>query len=436
MAPRVRCAKSDRRKRALGDACALATGDWLPLVRAKQKSGHLHDHRYGRPNSVCGVSEVLAYVAGVLSGVVIEEVARRAYQRAAQRAIRSRLGRLVYRFQRKRRARVAALSDARATTIGSLTFPWVVAAYGPFRHVDIESHFSPNEPPYPDEIERSLAETSAHLAQRRAAGESVPDDYEGYKLIGFDVASRTAITEDPRLILHFTPTRYVRMLATELRVDEPLFDRPPRTIRERFGEVDLRTDVVKEVATFWGIGLAVVTSDRQFVVAERGRLAEAPGVLWPAVGEGASRAKDEDPATRAPDHFKIAQRGMQEELGIPLEREELTWLSLGANSVDLAFGLIGRVDCPFRFDEIEKRRALGASRDAWEATRLHAIEFDPSVVAAFLSAAERPVSPFACIAIVHTLIGEFGLESCQRAFGRASITVSQTFPVPAALGPR
>lgn len=380
------------------------------------------------------MNSVLAYLAGVVSGVVVEEVARRAYQRAARRAIRSRFGRLAYRFQRKRRVRVAALSDGHATTIGSLTFPWVVVAYGPFRPVDIESHFSPNEPAYPDEIERSFAETSANLAQRRTAGESVPDDYEGYKLVGFDVASRTAITEDPRLILHFTPTRYARMLATELRVDEPLFDRPPRTIRERFGGVDLRTQVVREVATFWGVGLSVVTSDRQLIVAERGRLAEAPGVLWPAVGEGACRAKDEDPATRAPDHFKIAQRGMQEELGIPMKREELTWLSLGANSVDLAFGLIGRVDCSFRCEEIEERRSVGASRDAWEATRLHAIEFDPSAVAAFLSAAERPVSPFACIAIVHTLISEFGLDRCQRAFERTSITVSQKVPRPSAVG--
>lgn len=374
------------------------------------------------------MTAILVYVAGVVSGVAIEEVVRRVSRHIAQRALRSRPGRLVYRLQRKRRARVNALSDRHGTTIGSLSFPWVVAAYGPFRHEDIESHFSPNEPAYPPDVDRSLVETVAQLAQRRSAGESVPDDYEGYKLVSFDVASRTAVTEDPRLILHFTPTQYARMLATELRVDDAMFDEPPYTLRERFGNVDLRSDVVREVATFWGVGLSLITSDRQIVVAERGKLAEAPGVLWPSVGEGASRAKDEDAATRAPDHFKIAQRGMQEELGVPLGRNELTWLSLGANSVDLAFGLIGRVDSPFRFDEIQDRRSVGASRDAWEATRLHAVEFHPAAVATFLSASERPVSPFACIALLHALISEFGIDACERAFGRVAVQVSQALP--------
>lgn len=374
---------------------------------------------------------IALYVAGVLSGFVIEELARLIYRGAVRRAIRSRVGRVLSRIQRKRHARVGALSDQYGTTIGAFSFPWVVASYGPFRSGAIESHFSPNEPRYPPEVDRALSETTSLLAKRRAAGESVPEDYEGYKLVSFDVASRAATTEDPRLVLHFTPTQYLRMLATELRADDPMFDEAPLTLRERYGHVDLRTSVVPQVATFWGIGLAVVTSDRLLLVAERGRLAEAPGVLWPAVGEGASRAKDEDPATSAPDHFKIAQRGVQEELGIPLARSELTWLSFGANSVDLTFGLIGRIDTPFRFDDIQDRRSIGASRDAWETTRLHSVEFHPSAVAAFLSAAKRPVSPFACITVVHALISEYGIERCERAFDGASIAVSQTLPASA-----
>src|SRR5258708_22459483 len=95
------------------------------------------------------------------------------------------------------------------------------------------------------------------------------------------------------------------------------------TLRERYGaEVDLHVAPVSELATHWGIGLTVVTSDGRLLISERGNTAVDPHVYFPAVAEGATTAMDAAP-NGAPDHFKIASRGVLEELGIPLSPKEL-----------------------------------------------------------------------------------------------------------------
>jgi len=60
-------------------------------------------------------------------------------------------------------------------------------------------------------------------------------------------------------------------------------------------------------------------------------MAESPGMIWPALGEGGNRTLDRD-SNGAPDHLAIARRGALEELGINIHDEQVTWLSLGASS--------------------------------------------------------------------------------------------------------
>jgi hypothetical protein len=132
------------------------------------------------------------------------------------------------------------------------------------------------------------------------------------------------------------------------------------------------------------VGLAVVTADHFLLVSERGNTAVDPNIFFPSVAEGATRAMDGG-ENGAPDHFSTARRGLEEELGILLTPEELTWLSFGANTYLCEYALIGRVDTPFTVEEIERRRALGAAKDSWETRRLHPVEFTPQAVAAFCS---------------------------------------------------
>lgn len=335
------------------------------------------------------------------------------------------------------RARAAAARMARApahdtrwgTQIGAVWFPWVVAGYGPYRHELIESFFHSGEPGYPDEVEEAFRTVHEDVRLRSLRGEEVPYDSDDYKLIRFHVSSRTHRDEEPKLVLHFAPTTYYRMLATDQRLDIPhTSGGRTSTLRERYaGDVDLRVAPVPEFATHWGVGLSVITADGRLLISERGNTAVDPHVMFPSVAEGATRAKDgrED---GTPDHFSTAARGMIEELGVSLEPAELTWLSFGANSFLCEYGLVGRVDSTFTADQIEQRRAAGAAKDSWETRRLHAVDFVPEDVVEFCSHPERRFSAFAMIAIVHALMSEYGVVKTESAFRTAKVAVSQHLP--------
>jgi hypothetical protein len=335
----------------------------------------------------------------------------------ARRAISSQFGR-------------AASQDTRwGTRVGTVWFPWVVAGYGPYKSEHIESYFHDAEAEYPEEVEDAFQRLQADIAERASRGEEVPYDSDDFKLLRFHVSSRTRRYEEPKLILHFGRTTYFRMLATDQRVDVPLTAGGRTfTLREKYAaDVDLRVAPVPELATHWGVGLGVVTSDRRLLVSERGNTAVDPRVLFPSVAEGATRAFDSS-ENGAPDHFHAAVRGMEEELGVDLLPEELIWLSFGANSYLCEYALIGRVDTRYSVAEIEARRALGAAKDSWETRVVHAIPFDPKEVAEFCCGEGRRFSAFALIVLTHTLMSEFGVAKVEAAFSSARVTVTQQLP--------
>ena len=369
---------------------------------------------------------LLLFVAGVVSTIAIEELLRYAFRRAGTNARRSRFGRFVL---RRRAAKILAHGDRWTTTIGRLRFPWVVAAYGPFAPENIESRYHSDALRYPPEIQISVEAVARDVAERRARGEEAPFNGHGYKLIRFTVSDRTPAEEAPRLVLHFGPTDFFHMLATDQRLDDPAATGDGSTLRSRYAtNADLRRAPVPEFATHWGVGLAVLTSDQYLLVSERGNTAVDADVFFPAVAEGANRPGDSHPDTRAPDPLRTAQRGISEELGIELRPDELRWLSFGANSVLCEYALIGIVRSRYSVEEIRRRRSIGQSRDGWETARLHYVDFSPEEVATFMSDPERTFSPFGVIAILHALMDEFGVRDTEAAMNKAHVTLSQTLP--------
>ncbi len=327
------------------------------------------------------------------------------------------------------RGRIEQLSTRWGTVIGGVWFPWVVAGYGPYRPEHIESYYTAEEPVYPDEIEEAYRLLHEDVGRRAVLGEEVPYNSAGYKLVRFHVSSRAGSQEEPKLVLHFAPTDFFRMLVTDQRLDVPLTaGGRTYTLRERYAaEVDLRIAPVPELATHWGVGLGVVTADGRLLVSERGNTAVDPHVYFPAVAEGATRPLDVT-GTGAPDHFNTARRGVLEELGVDVKAEELTWLSFGANSYLCEYALIGKIDTAHTFAEIESHRSVGAAKDSWETKRLHAVEFSPPAVSRFCSEPDRRFSAFALITIVHSLMHEFGVSKTAAAFENASVNVTQHLP--------
>src|SRR5262249_43643701 len=143
------------------------------------------------------------------------------------------------------------------------------------------------------------------------------------------------------------------------RLDVPLVaDGRAYTLRERYAsEVDLRRAPVPEFATYWGVGLSVITADGLLLVTERGNTAVAPNAFSPSVAEIALRAADST-ADGAPDHLGTARRGLLEELGVELAGDEVTWLSLGANTYTCGYALIGRVNSNHTLSEVRSRHSF------------------------------------------------------------------------------
>ncbi|MDQ6774317.1 MAG: helix-turn-helix domain-containing protein, partial [Candidatus Dormibacteraeota bacterium] len=140
------------------------------------------------------------------------------------------------------RSKIERLSTRWGTVVGRVYFPWVVASFGPYRAEHIESYYSPAEPTYPADIEESFRGLHVDIERRAAMGDEVPYDSDAFKLTRFHVSSRTRGLEEPKLVLHFAPTTYYRMLVTDQRLDVPLtWAGRTYTLRELYAaEIDLR----------------------------------------------------------------------------------------------------------------------------------------------------------------------------------------------------
>lgn len=373
--------------------------------------------------------DYLARVADALGCELVELLKGEDGATLRPRVARGGVRRAQVRRQSAIRARVEELSTRWGTVIGRLTFPWVVVSYGPYLPEHIESHFVPEEPAYPPEIEEEFRRLHEDIGRRAVVGDEVPYDSENFKLVRFHVSSRAGRLELPKLVLHFVPTTYFRMLSTNQRLDVPLTTGGRTyTLRARYAaDVDLRTAPVPEFATYWGVGLSVITSDGMLLLSERGNTAVEPNAYSPAVAEISLRASDTN-GRGAPDHFSTARRGLREELGVDLEPDEITWLSFGANSYTCGYALLGRVDTRHTLHEVQSRHSVGAAKDSWETKRIHAVEFGPVEVARFCSEPSRRFAPITVASIVHTLMHEFGVARVEAALGDASISVTQTLP--------
>jgi hypothetical protein len=371
----------------------------------------------------------LVYVAGLATSLVVGELLRFAFRRASYRAASTLLGRAVLRRTRSKGYSIVERLDSRwRMTLGGISTPWVVIGIGPYNNTHIECYYHPGGHELPEELRQSYENLAADLQQRKLAGEDVPYNSDIFKLAKFHVSSRTDNLEEPKLILHFAPTTYYEMLATDQRLDIPITSRGvTMTTRERYVmSNDLRSSPVAEIASFWSIGLSIITADGYILIAERGATAVDRDAFGPAVAEGVSRAKDST-ALGAPDNFRAACRGMEEELGIPLQSDELTWISFGANSAVCEYALIGCVRSAFSLDEIIRRRSFWA-KDAWETRTLHSVDFNPQAVAEFCGDPSRRFTPFGLAAIVFTLMHEFGFRDTELAFKKVRVHSSQDLP--------
>lgn len=338
------------------------------------------------------------------------------------------IGKNMMRQWRYRKGHLHMACAADTLQIGTCLAPWLVVATGPWDPVQIHSSYRAGVIPRGPVVELLYAEVCEQVRASQEAGRPAPFNGLGYQLESFWVGGRTVQTEDCVIDLRFRPTDYFMMLATDQQLDRPIFvaDRSTTLRKEFAAQADLALHPVNEFATHWGIALQVISRDGLTIFAERGQTAVDSMVFFPSVAEGASRPTDDD-GHGGPDIFRTAIRGTMEELGIDLLRDEITWLSFGANTVLCEYGMIGTAHSRYDMDDIITARAVGRPKDKWESSKLHYPLWTPEAVATFVHE-HGPWSPFALITLYHALMHDYPYARVKRAFAGSGIRMSQAMP--------
>lgn len=145
-------------------------------------------------------------------------------------------------------------------------------------------------------------------------------------------------------------------------------------------------DVLPGLSNSFGINLTIETADGQLLLTTRsGKTANAGNLRHISVNEGMSTA-DADPATGAPDPYRTAMRGIEEELGAHLGEElrsRITFHSLICDVTRYEWALLGHVNLAgteWTSEAFMDARKLGMAADSWETSGLEFIPMTPDAV--------------------------------------------------------
>lgn len=318
-------------------------------------------------------SELFWFVAGAMSGLVINYVTEATFPLVLRRY---RLWML-----RRKAKKPFEVPAARKLSVGDLAIDWVVLATGSYTPERIRCSYSDKQIPLVREFITMKEDFVNEWKRRAEEGEThLPYNSPTYKLRSFDVGYREIVDgeEIPVLILNFAPTDYFTQLVTDLNVNNP--------IRERFAATtDLTEYPVPEFASIVGVNINLITRDGYLIITNRNSLLPiAAGKLHTSVGEGLLRPTDAD-NKGAPDPFRCALRGAQEELGVVLQTQDLEFTAFGVHTTLCQYSLIGWCCINESAEEVQNLYSLAIPKDKWENRRLHFVPCNPTSIARFVT---------------------------------------------------
>lgn len=125
--------------------------------------------------------------------------------------------------------------------------------------------------------------------------------------------SRAPDVEDARVSIGLQGSDYFTFLAAQ-QLDRPMRDR--QTLRSKYLDGKPWSSVPPFISSSFGINVAVTTADDQIIFSKRsGRVGTQPNVWNSSANEGLSRKLD-SVGRLPPDLYRVAERGLEEELGI------------------------------------------------------------------------------------------------------------------------
>jgi hypothetical protein len=307
-------------------------------------------------------------------------------------------------------------------SIGGLFIDWIVLARAQYLPDRIKCYYDDRPVPLVPKFARMLKEYTKECKERLKRGDSgVPYNSTIYKLKEFDVGYREIIegAEVPVLRLTFGPTDYYTQIITDLNVGN--------SVHERYAAAtDITIHPVPEFASILGIGFNVITKDDYLIVSERSTKSYiSSGKLHNSIGENLLRPTDAG-SNGAPDLYRCALRGAQEELGVVLDIKDMIFTAFGVHPEFCQYSLLGTAYVKETKDEVIALRALAIPKDKWENRQLLFVRFTPDDVARFLISTLDRWHPWGLATVVLSLFTEYDKEVVDKAFWRARTKIEGT----------
>jgi hypothetical protein len=338
------------------------------------------------------MNEIFWFVTGAISSFFINLLTEALFPRI-------RLRYRLWATQRKAKKSTVVTSSRKKLSVGGFAVDWIVLSSNSFTPNRIRCFYDDHHIPLTPEFDRMKKDFVRDWKRKLATGETrLPYNGPTYKLKAFDIGYREIIDgeEVAVLVLKFGPTDYFTQLVTDLNINNP--------IRERYAAAnDLTVQPVPEFSSVLGINLNLFTKDGYLIVTERDpQIQIAAGKLHTSVAEGLLRPTDTG-LQGAPDPFRCALRGAEEEIGVVLPSDGIVFTAFGVQSTLCQYSLIGWCQIEEKKADIENLYSLAVPKDKWENQTLFFVPCNPKAIAKFVIGNRDSWSPIGLAAVVLSL---------------------------------
>lgn len=353
--------------------------------------------------------EIILVLVSITLGVLFEDPIKRAL-RYALRTLRRWMRRVVP---------VPPPREPYCFTIGSHETDFVVldgTGVEAYRPENLQCTFMPTPIEQPSEVLALRQAIEGREAEKDARGLRSMVNGPLYALRGFR-RDRDA-DEHISLRLDLVPTDYFTFQATVFSLDVPI-PGSNTTLRKTYltGPVSTLADKpIGFMANAFGVIMVVVTSDDYLILNRRsddvgGRRNE----LDATYAESMLPAADKTDAG-LPDPYRTALRGLEEELGLVSEREDVHFLGFGLDVQYYQWSLIGLVKTDRTAREVLEGKSRGTTGN-WESSDHIMLRAEPKEVFEFLrqELKVRPIWSTGFVAIYWTLVHLCGRSRVEAA---------------------
>jgi hypothetical protein len=225
--------------------------------------------------------------------------------------------------------------------------------------------------------------------------------------------SRTPRKEDPEVYIRLRHTDYFTFLAVQQH-DRQFSD--GTTIKQRYIDGKSLDEIPDFIFSSFGINVAVVTSDQFLIVSHRSGKLGSGGNEWNvSANEGLSRDLDSS-GRHPPDLYRVAERGLVEELALEYGEYDLSMLGIGLERkrYQWAAFFVAKLRS-LTAAELQDRHARGI-QDRWEHRTLEYVAFRPNTVLEYLLQPDKldHWAPCAPVGFWLALINTYGRPRVER----------------------